>query len=87
MVGDEILRALCDPGEIADAELVDRLKRRRKHQAGRIGERPSALRRPARHDRRESSTADRLRLLEVKTEEFATVIGRHQIILTSVDVL
>jgi hypothetical protein len=74
---DEVLRALCDPGEIADAELVDRLERSRECQPRRIGERLGPLCLDTSDRWLEPGAANRLGPLEVEAEQIAAVLAWH----------
>jgi hypothetical protein len=87
VVRDEVLGALGDPGEVADAELIRSCQRRRQRQPGRIAERASPLGDKTSRRRFEPGAANRLRLLEVEAEKVAAVIDRHENILTAVDAL
>jgi len=84
---DEVLRALGDPGEVADTELVRPRERRRQCQPRWIGKSTRSLGRKPSYRRLEPRASDRLGLLQVEAEKIATVIARHEDILTFVDAL
>jgi hypothetical protein len=70
---DEVLRPLDHPGEVADAELVSLRQRGSESQPGRIGERPRAPRGAFCGSCGEAGGAQRLRLVQVLTEDVATI--------------
>ena len=83
VVRDEILRALHDPGEIADAEFAALKQRRRERQPCAIGECLGPLRCQLGVLDGQTRSAQLLRSREVDAEEVADV--RHADILTDVD--
>ena len=86
MVGDEVLGALDDPGEVADAELLSLEQRRGNCQPCRIGKRMCLAGGGLRFMHLESPDSQPLRGRQVKAEKIAAVIG-HEIILTLIGAL
>ena len=76
VVGDEVLGALADPGEVADAELTTFAQCERDRQPGWVAERAEALRELTRLPLGRSRGPDRLRLRQVEAEQLTTII-RH----------
>ena len=83
-MGDEVLGALDDPGEIADAELAAGAQRKREHQSRRVAERAEALRERACLPLRRPHGPDCFRLRQVETEQIAAIIS-HDNTLTHVE--
>ena len=76
-MGDEVLGALADPGEVADTELAALAQRERDPQPGRVAERTEALRELARLPLRRPRGPDRFRLRQVEAEQLAAIV-RHK---------
>ena len=83
---DEILRALRDPGEVADAELFSLTERRSEHEPGRVGERSGLACGALCLGKREPLQPEPLGDLEVEAEQLAA-IGCHMDILTIIEAL
>jgi len=81
MMRDERLRALNDPREIADAQLISLSQRRRKREPSRIRKRPQPL--TNKHERRTGSVRNAKTLgdIEVEAEKIAMFVA-HTNILT-----
>ena len=86
MVGDEVLGALDDPGEVTDAELLCLEQRRGNCQPRRIGKRVCLARGGLRFMHLESPNSQPLRGRQVEAEKIAAIIG-HDIILTLIGAL
>jgi hypothetical protein len=84
VVGDEVLGALRDPGEVADAELLDLAQGAGEHEPGRLAESRSASGNTLCLARIEPASAESLGHVEVETEKIAAVVG-HENILTLVE--
>jgi hypothetical protein len=84
VVGDEILGAFSDPGEIADAELVPFTKRGYEREPRRVGEHTCAGGSALSVRRVQAVLAQRFRTVKIETEKVAAVV-RQTVILTSVD--
>ena len=83
-MGDEVLGALGDPGDVADAQLVRPGERRGNRQPRRIRESTDPERRALGRPRRELSLTQGLRGREVEAENIAPIVS-HGVILTAVD--
>lgn len=78
MMRDEVLRALCDPREVADAQLVDIGERARERQPCGVRERVSSPRKHLGLGDTESVPAKALGHLQVETQQAATIVHpRH----------
>jgi len=84
MMRNEILRALADPGEVADAELAPVAQGDSDGKTGGIGERPCAAGGHLGRGGQDATAAQRLSTREVEAEKLATVVA-HAVILTGVD--
>jgi hypothetical protein len=83
MMQDERLRALDDPREIADAQLICPSQSRGKREPSRIGQRPQTI--THKHERRTGSVhnAKALGDIEVEAKEIATFVAPKNILTVS----
>jgi hypothetical protein len=81
MMRDERLRALNDPRQIADAQLICLSQSRGKREPSRIGKRPQPI--TNKHERRTGTVRNAKTLgdIEVEAEKIATFVA-HKNILT-----
>ena len=85
VVGDEVLGAAGDPGQVAPAQLPALLQRRRRHEPRRVGEHPRPLRSLPGRPNVEEALPDLLSPRGVYAQEITTLV--HKFILTYVDTL
>lgn len=87
-MGNEILGAAGDPGEVADAQLLRIGERGRQREARRVSEAAGALSSVAqRLSPLIDASADRLGERKIEAKQFATVVRTHAYIVTAVDAL
>ena len=86
VMGDEVRRALADPGEIADAELSRFPEGGGEHQPGGIGKRSDATGGNFRRLRVEPAASELFRERKVDAQQVAAIVS-DPIILTMVEVL
>ncbi len=80
VVGDEVLRSLGHPRQIAHAQLVSGGERRRDRQPRGVSQRPGVRGEPDRLLTIEPLQAETLGLLQVEAQQIATVVGHGHIL-------